>query len=89
MIYVMTIHTNLTNFGIGNDRALQDEQDAIEDVINDALPGHFDDVMVHNVCHPFDFNQPQQDSDPAEAQGDDDPFQDVVGQTGEQAFHEG
>lgn len=45
--------------------------------------------MVHNVCHPFDFNQPQQDSDPAEAQGDDDPFQDVVGQTGEQAFHEG
>ena len=32
---------------------------------------------------------PNLNSDPTEAQGDDDPFQDVVGQTGEQAFHEG
>ena len=51
IIYVLTIHTNITNFGAGNDRASQDEQD--------ALPALFDDAVVHNVCHPFDLNHPQ------------------------------
>jgi len=27
----------------------------------DALPSLFDDALVHNVCHPFDLNLPQQD----------------------------
>ncbi|XP_066375035.1 uncharacterized protein [Miscanthus floridulus] len=39
----------------GNDKASQLEQD--------ALPALFDDATVHNVCHPFDLNHPQQDSE--------------------------
>jgi len=38
-----------------NDKASQHEQD--------ALPALFDDATVHNVCHPFDLNHPQQDSE--------------------------
>jgi len=52
IIYVLTIHTNITNFGTANGRASQD-----------ALPALFDDAAVHNVCHPFDLNHPQQDSE--------------------------
>jgi len=60
---------------------------------------HFKHSPVVHMAKPLvDLNAPPEDggeklpdlnSDPAEAQDDDDPFQDVAGQTSEQAFHKG